>query len=386
MTKTSVVGKRSSMRVCVVYTGGLTPDKGGGIASVINNIIRYTCDRIEYSLLTTYDETEMAKIRKIYPSGIEFNYVKLGHNVLTDTARYFVKEVGDFDILHFHDLPFGREFLLVMKNYVLGKNLLYSHHISYEALSHNRMLLGYYYSAFNWLGATWKKVVANSQFIINNDLSRFRNLQGKVCLIRNGVDVELIRKTKPVNLEGDPSILFVGHLVQRKGIDVLLEAMRLLSSHRIQASPKLHIVGSGEMEENCKEYVIRHGLKNKVHFWGALQESSKFRIMKGADVIVIPSRYENAPIVLLEAIAAGKPIIATSVGGIPEIFEQGAKGILTSPSSHQIARAIVYLCERTTLIEEYGENNQKVAALFDWKNVAESYVKLYESVATMHTS
>lgn len=376
-----IVGTGVSMRVCIVHTGGLTPRKGGGIAAVINNIVKFTCDRIEYSLLTVYDETEISQIREIYPSKIEFECIKPTGNILSDIMRYSVKKVGDFDILHFHDLPFGRDLPFALKNHLRGKNLIYSHHISYEELVHNKLALGYYYSAFNWLGAIWKRVVTNSQFVVNNDLLRFPSLRGKICIIRNGVNVELIRKAKPMSLEGDPSVLFVGHLLHRKGIDILLEAMRLLSSREIEANPKLHVVGSGEMEESCKKYIIRNGLSKKVDLWGSVPESLKFRLMKGADIIVVPSRYENAPIVLLEAIAAGKPVVATCVGGIPEMFEQGINGMLTSPSSYQIAMAIKHLCERRRLIEEYGANNQEVAKLFDWKNIAELYVKLYESVA-----
>ena len=69
------------MRVCIAYTGGLTPRKGGGIASVINNIIKHTSKEIEYSLLTIYDETELLESRKIYPSTVEIEYVKPAGNV-----------------------------------------------------------------------------------------------------------------------------------------------------------------------------------------------------------------------------------------------------------------------------------------------------------------
>lgn len=106
----------------------------------------------------------------------------------------------------------------------------------------------------------------------------------------------------------------------------------------------------------------------------------KFRIMKGADVVVVPSRYEPFGIVVLEGMAAGKPVIATRVGGIPEVIKHGINGILTYPSSAQIAAAMKFFCENKERIQEYGRNNQTAVMSFDWEYIAQSYVKLYDSV------
>jgi glycosyltransferase involved in cell wall biosynthesis len=365
----------------MAYAGSLAPQKGGGIASVICNIVQHTSKKIEYVLLAPYDENALSEIAKTYPSTVEIAYVKPQSTVFAGFMDYLVKNVDDFDILHFHNLPFGRDLPLAFKNHFKRKNLIYSHHISYEELFNSKLIVGYYYSIFNLFGRIWRKVIANSQYVMNNDLARFRRLKGKVCLIRNGVDLEVVRRAKPIRLDGDPSVLFVGHLVRRKGIDIILEAMDMLSSRGIRANPMLHIVGTGIMEKNCKEYVARHRLSSKVSFWGPVSESSKFGMMKGADIVVVPSRYEPFGIVVLEAMAAGKPVIASCVGGIPEVFVQGVNGILTSPSSSKFAMALKYLCERKQLLEEYGRNNQRTVMSFDWKNIAQSYIKLYSMVA-----
>jgi glycosyltransferase involved in cell wall biosynthesis len=369
------------MRVCLVHTAGLVPSKAGGIASVISNIVKYASKEIDFSMLTNFDETEIREIHELYPSTVKIEYLE-SSNIFADFIFNLIRKADNFDILHFHDFPFGRELSLALKARLSGTNLIYSHHITQEEFFHNRLALGYYYSSFNSFGKILKKVVANSQFIANNDLARYKNFQHKVHIIRNGVDAELIRRTKPLVLEGEPSFAFVGHLVHRKGIDNLLEAFKMLLNNGIGAktNPKLHIVGSGAMEKSCREYVTRNGLDMRVKFWGSLSESMKFRIMKGADVIVVPSRYENLPIVILEAMAAGKPVIATCVGGIPEVIVQGINGILVYPSSSQIAVALKSFCERKELIEEYGRNNQEAVKLFDWNLIAHSYVRLYNSV------
>ena len=369
------------MRICFVHTGSLVPAKGGGIASVINNIVRFAPQKIDFSLLTVYDPTQIHEIQGLYPPNVKIEYIERS-NFFAGFLGYLTKKVDDFDILHFHVFPFGRELPLFLKTRLSQTNLVYSHHISMEEFYHNKLALGYYYSSFNWFGRMLKKVIANSWSIVNDDLARFRSLRDKTHIIRNGVDVELIRGTKQIALEGEPSFLFVGHLVHRKGIDCLLEAFRLLSTlgNKATTGARLHVVGSGDLEKNCKEYIARYGLSEKVRFWGPLSESMKFGMLKGADVVVVPSRYEPFGIVALEGMAAGKPVIASNIGGLPEIVKNGINGILTDPSSSQIAAAMTSFCERKELIEEYGKNNKETVKLFDWKPIAHSYIRLYDSV------
>lgn len=369
------------MRVCIAYTDGLTPIKGGGVAAVINNIVKFTADKIDYSLLTVYDEDELLEIGRLYPRNVDINYVKPTGSIFESFMRYLVKNVDDFDILHFHNLPLGGDLPFALKTYLRKKSLIYSHHNSLEEFNNNRFARGYYYLCLNQFGRVFKKVVVNSHFIAQNDLARFGVLRDKVCVIRNGVDVEFIKSVEPLDLEGEPSILFVGHLVRRKGIDILLKAFTILSSFGLEAKPKLHIVGSGDLEKSCREYVVDHNLVGKVCFWGSLDETLKTRMMKGADMVVLPSLFENASIAILEAMAAGKAVVATRVGGTPEILEHGTNGILTDPSSIQVAKAIRFLCENKPEREMYGKNNEMAVSPFSWNKIAESYVRLYNSVA-----
>lgn len=367
------------MRVCLAYIGGLTPRVGGGTASVINNIVRFSGDKIDYSLLTVYREEELEEIRKLYPESVEIDYVKLSKSVFDSFLGYLFKKVDDFDIIHFHNFPLGRDLPLALKMLFRRKNLVYSHHISLEELICNGFLQGYYYSCLNFFGRFFKRVITNSRFVLENDLLRFKVLRNKVCVIRQGVDVDYIRSVKPLSLEDDSSIVFVGHLIYRKGVDILLRAFRVLCS-KVGFEVKLHIVGSGVMEKECRKFVFRYGLDKNVRFWGSVDESLKFRILKGADVLVLPSRYENLPIVLLEGMAAGKAIIATRVGGVSEVFKHGINGLLTAPTSLEIADSIRLLCEDRNLISEFSKNNVRRAMSFDWKNIVREYVKLYHSV------
>lgn len=364
----------------MAYTDSLVPSRGGGIASVIRNVVKHTYKDIEYVLLTVYNKNESSQIHEFYASQAEIQYMPADRNIFSSIMHYLVKNLGAFDVLHFHNLPWGRDISLPYKAYFCKRKLVYTHHIGYEQLYQGRLLLGYYRSFFNLFGTLVNKVVANSEFIAKNDLATVSSLQNKIVLIRNGVDLDVISNARPLNLDGHPSILYVGHLNYCKGIDILLESMKILNSSHLGMNFKLHVVGSGVMDEECRRYVAENGLNNRVCFWGSVSESQVIRFMKSANIVVVPSRYDVAPLVLIEAMAAGKPIIATCVGGIPEIFSHGINGILAKPSSSEIAIAIKSFCEGQQPTSKFEKNNKELAKQFDWKVIAGHYLKLYFSM------
>src|SRR4030042_4207846 len=182
----------------MAYVGGLTPDRGGGVASVINNIVKSTGSKIKYSLLTACSEAERSVVQETYPSNVEIEIVKGTGNFFANVLYYLAKTVDDVDVLLFHDFPlFGRDLPLAVKAYAKKWSLVYSHHIGLEQGVNNGLLLGYYHLVLNGSARMWKKVVANSRFVVDCDLDRFGALRDRICVIKNGVDVEQIRKAKP---------------------------------------------------------------------------------------------------------------------------------------------------------------------------------------------
>lgn len=117
---------------------------------------------------------------------------------------------------------------------------------------------------------------------------------------------------------------FVGRLSEEKGVDFLLRAMRIV----VDKFPDIHltIVGTGPLMRNFIIYTKKLQLTENVHFTGYVP--NVFTILKTLDVFVLPSRTEGCPIVILEAMASGLPVIATSVGGNPELVQNGETGIL----------------------------------------------------------
>src|SRR6185312_3638851 len=131
------------------------------------------------------------------------------------------------------------------------------------------------------------------------------------------------------------ALLFIGELRVLKGVDLLIEAVALL---RDAGRPvTLTVVGGGPDRDQFVEVAVRHGLDRAIVFAGAMPARQAFA--RGR-VLVIPSRAESLPYIVLEAAAAGKPLIATHVGGIPEIFGPLSPSLVPPENARSLADAI----------------------------------------------
>jgi glycosyltransferase involved in cell wall biosynthesis len=123
-------------------------------------------------------------------------------------------------------------------------------------------------------------------------------------------------------------IAFVGRLVRQKGVMTLLEALR------ISAAMRVVIVGKGDLEPELRDFTRRHGLEDRVRFAGPLWGDDVKRVLADACAVAVPSEwYDNLPLVLCQANASGKPVIASRINGIPEYVEEGVNGCLFEPGS-----------------------------------------------------
>ncbi|UZP67531.1 glycosyltransferase family 4 protein [Desulfovibrio mangrovi] len=166
----------------------------------------------------------------------------------------------------------------------------------------------------------------------------------KILTIVNGVDIDAMQRADGTRFRTEIAasaenflIGSVGRLEHIKGPDILLEAFADIAGSFPEA--RLVLTGSGSMESPLRERAHALGLAEKVVFAGA--RSNIPEILAALDCFVMPSRSEGLPFALLEAMAAGKPVISTSVGHIPEILEHGRNGCLVSSESPQdLAKAL----------------------------------------------
>lgn len=154
------------------------------------------------------------------------------------------------------------------------------------------------------------------------------------------------------------NIGFVGRLSEEKSVDILLEAIAIVKEQ--YPDIMLTVVGTGEMEGQLKKHAELLGITDNVRFTGYCQNS--FEVLKEIDVFVLPSRTEGCPIVILEAMAMGLPVIATRVGGNPELVEDNITGFLVSHGRpDQIAEGIKKLIEDRDMARVMGQNGRKRA-------------------------
>jgi len=132
-------------------------------------------------------------------------------------------------------------------------------------------------------------------------------------------------------------LLFVGRLRIRKGVEVLLEAFRALRAERPAAV--LKIVGDGEHRAALEATAARLGLDPARLFLGRRDAAGVQELLRGAAALVVPSTYEGLPLVVLEAMEAGVPVVASRVSGIPEVVEPGETGWLVEPVDPEALRA-----------------------------------------------
>lgn len=139
--------------------------------------------------------------------------------------------------------------------------------------------------------------------------------------------------------ENDPfQIIYIGSLRELKGVPHLIRAFRIFSSKHTNS--QLTLVGEGPLQETLKQTTKELGIEDKVEFTGALPHKDALKKLSNSDVLVLPSRSEGVPRVITEAFELGVPVVATPVGGIPDLLENGKTGLLIERTPESIAEAL----------------------------------------------
>jgi len=170
----------------------------------------------------------------------------------------------------------------------------------------------------------------------------------------------MIREVDRSDVHKPLRFLYVGRLVPEKGVQFLLEAVAFLS----QEMPcELWVAGGGPFEEQLKAKADELGIAQLIKWKGWVPWGDKlFELMREADVFILPSLTEGLPLVLVEAMSQSLPVVASRVGGIPEIVKDGISGILIEPgNSLAIARAIRQIAEDADLRKKFVAEGLRVA-------------------------
>lgn len=193
----------------------------------------------------------------------------------------------------------------------------------------------------------------------------------KIRYIPNGVDLSKFDvPADPVLAGNGQSVVTVRRLVAKNGVDVLIRAWPLVLQEH--PSARLTIAGDGPERPAIVSLARDLGVSDSIDLLGNVPPDEIPGILSAADVFAIPSRIEATSIACLEAMAAGLPVVGTSVGGIPELVSEGTTGLLVPPDEPKLlARALNRLLSDPGLRTRLGRNARKRAeANFSWDDVA----------------
>lgn len=202
----------------------------------------------------------------------------------------------------------------------------------------------------------------------------------RYSVVPNGVDLARFCPPGTERSNGRRTIrcLAVARLIERKGLGDLIRAFARLERGRFE----LEIVGGGPDEAVLRGLVSSYGLDQEVRFRGVLDRSAVAQRYREADLFTLPSSAEAFGNVFAEALASGLPIVASNVGGIPELVEHGSNGLLVTPGDVEgLAGAIRYLAGDPTLRHEMADRNRaKAEATLEWAHVTKRYLSIYQAI------
>jgi glycosyltransferase involved in cell wall biosynthesis len=240
-----------------------------------------------------------------------------------------------------------------------------------------------YSREFGFLLASSQLIIAPSKRLRDLFVQAFPALAGKASFVHNGVDLQEMDGLRcmaatAAAASSAPYILCVSAYKEQKAIDVLIHAFSMVRASR----PSLHLVlvGGGYLREELQALAARIGVQDHIEFRGPQSRSAVAALLRGCEIFVLPSRFETFGIVILEAMACEKVVVATSAGGIPEIVESGVNGLLVEPDNAEaLAQAIDKVLSDEALRIRLAANGSKTARdRFDFAQTGASYETAFE--------
>src|SRR5215212_375987 len=230
----------------------------------------------------------------------------------------------------------------------------------------------------------WGEHSAEAVLVITPRLYRLLLSDGveerRVHVIPPGVNPSLFEGPfeDPFSGVGKPRVLFVGRLAPQKGVRTLVAAAGLLED----PSAQVLLVGDGPERKALEREAKRIGVGDRLLFEGFLAHERLPAVLAHADVLVLPSIYEELGTVLLEAMQAGLPVVASKTGGIPDVIEDGVNGLLVPPGDPgALARAIDRLLAERDLARQLSEGAKERGKDYDWEVLAERVLAVYRGVS-----
>jgi glycosyltransferase involved in cell wall biosynthesis len=368
----------------ILQVTSVFPPHIGGLENVVYNISKGLIE--EGHQVTVYTTNLPRSKAHELKNGITINRIPVLFAVfgapIAIFLPYMMKE--NVDLVHVHVPPvlgatsalvFSRikriPVVLTFHNDTVGKNFV------------QRLLAGVYNVFLNRLILENVKLITVPSQAYEVELKRRGIDDNKIKVINNGIDFSIMHANSNSNrlkaqlgFSGKKMILFVGALEKRKGVEFLIKALPIIKE-KVQDA-KLLIVGNGSEKNHLEELANSLDSPEGVIFTGHVSDERLEALYNAADVFVLPSLYESFGLVLLEAMAHRKPIVATKILGVSELVTSGLNGILVEPrNSEQLSEAIIQVLSEKNYANQLGTNGELFSRKFGWKKMVAEYMSAY---------
>lgn len=291
----------------------------------------------------------------------------------------FIKKIRP-DIVHvFFGIPSGPVAYLIKKLYDIpyvlflgGRDVPRPH----PDPPFYRLIYGILMPAIKSIWGNAKSVVACSNGLRDMALKTSDKIDIKV--IPDGVDLD---KFYPSDQRGKDTIkiLAIGRLVQRKGFDCLIKSIPYIVKNT-EKDFCIEIIGDGPLRSELSNLAGKLNVSDKVIFSGSVPYDQLPEKYRQADIFVLSSYAEGMPLVVLEAMASGLPIVSTRVQGIDELVKDGINGYLFAPSDNlALGNYLVKLIENSEIRSKMRDESIKIIQRYGWINITKEYLKIYEN-------
>lgn len=288
---------------------------------------------------------------------------------------------GPYDIVHCHFGPMGIIGMTCLQTGALSGKLITAFH-GYDLTTYIKKNGSHVYSRlFEYcdlclpISEHWKKT-----------LQQIGCAENKIKVHRMGVDIHQFTMKQEYRQQNEKlRILSIARLVEKKGIEYSIKAMADVAKHHPHA--EYLIIGDGPSRNQLEQLVCRQGLEKQVRFLGWMKQDEIIRIMGQSDILVAPSvtsesgDQEGIPVVLMEALAMGLPVVSTYHSGIPELVHDGESGFLVPEKNVAgLARKLSILIEDEKLRHRLGQRGrQYVEKHYDLTRLNSQLEKIYKA-------
>jgi len=219
----------------------------------------------------------------------------------------------------------------------------------------------------------WSVPVALSPLVQQTIVDFYGLPQEKVPVIYNGVDLSRCLPKESYAAGEAMKLIHVGRFNEQKNHRRLLEAFARFRKEYPKA--QLQLLGDGELLENTKAYAKQLALEDNVQFLGS--QGNVYPYLQQGDLFLLPSDYEGMPMTVIEAMGTGLPIVATNVGGLPDMILHGQSGLLTQLSAEAVCEACLKLAGDEQLREAFGRKAREDSLRFSADYMARQYLLQY---------